>query len=149
MFKLLHIILSRKFRFDRAQNCRYAQYKPRIAKEKTLFTYRKLKYFLITSRLQRLFMSLKTIEYKTWHHSYDLVNGVIVHSFNGEAWKQFYSVYPQFSIEWIQSIWIICCTIFLLAGNTHNLYLATRDMYEVKVHVTIYDYTVIIVWVGI
>jgi hypothetical protein len=36
-----------------------------------LFAYKKLKYFLINPRLQRLFISLETVEYMIWHHSYD------------------------------------------------------------------------------
>jgi len=64
-----------------------------------LSTHRKLKYFSITLRMQRLFMSLKTIEHLTWHQSHDAVNIVMVHSFNGEAWKQFNNVHPQFLVK--------------------------------------------------
>jgi hypothetical protein len=35
----------------------------------------------------------------------------------------------------IQSIWVICYSLFLLAGNTHNLQLATRNVYKTEVHV--------------
>jgi hypothetical protein len=41
----------------------------------------------------------------------------------------------------IQSIWVIFCTIFLSAGNTHDIQLATGNMYQAKVHVLIYDHT--------
>jgi len=40
----------------------------------------------LTPRLQRLFMSQKTIEHMTWHHSHDVVDKVMVHPYNGEAW---------------------------------------------------------------
>jgi hypothetical protein len=40
----------------------------------------------LTPRLQRLFMSQKTIEHMTWHHLHDVVDKVMVHPYNGEAW---------------------------------------------------------------
>jgi hypothetical protein len=69
-------------------------YKPRIGKGMTLFTHKKLKYFSITPRLQRLFMSPKIAKHMIWHQSYDVVDGVMVHPFNGEVWKHFNSVHP-------------------------------------------------------
>jgi hypothetical protein len=41
-----------------------------------------------------LFMSPKTVEHMTWHHSYDVVDGVIVHLSGGEACKNFNRVNP-------------------------------------------------------
>jgi hypothetical protein len=35
----------------------------------------------------------------TWHQSHDVVDGVMVHLFDGEAWKHFNSVHPHFSAE--------------------------------------------------
>jgi hypothetical protein len=52
----------------------HARYKSRTSRGRTLITHRKLRYFLITPRLQMLFISPYTIEYITWHHSYDAVN---------------------------------------------------------------------------
>jgi len=40
---------------------------------------------LITLRLQRLFMSLKTVEHMTLHHSYDAVDEMMRYPFDGEA----------------------------------------------------------------
>jgi len=48
--------------------CRHSRYKPRTGRGKTLVAYKKLRYFLITSRLQRLFMSPMTAEHMTWHN---------------------------------------------------------------------------------
>jgi hypothetical protein len=36
---------------------------------------------------------------------------------------------------------VICCSLFLLAGNTHDLQLAIEDMYETEIHVFIYNHT--------
>jgi hypothetical protein len=81
------------------KTCRHACYKPTTGKGRTLIAYRKLRHFLITLRLQRLFMFSKTDEHMTWHHLNDIVDGVMVYPSNGEAYKYFNKVYPQFLIE--------------------------------------------------
>jgi hypothetical protein len=35
----------------------------------------------------------------TWHQSHDVIDGVMVLPFDGEAWKHFNSVHPHFSAE--------------------------------------------------
>jgi len=79
--------------------CGHSRYKPRTGRGKTLVAYKKLKYFPITPRLQRLFMSLRTAEHMTWHQSHHAVDGVMVHPSDGEAWKHFNSMHPPFSAE--------------------------------------------------
>ena len=79
--------------------CGHSHYKPRISRGKTLVGYKKLRYFPITPRLQRLFMSPRTTEHMTWHQSYHAVVGVMVHPSYGEAWKHFSSVHPHLPTE--------------------------------------------------
>jgi len=79
--------------------CGHSRYKPRTGRGKTLVAYKKLRYFPITHRLQRLFMLPRTAEHMTWHQSHHVVDGVMVHPFNSEAWKHFNSVHPHFSAE--------------------------------------------------
>jgi hypothetical protein len=74
-------------------------YKPMTDKGKTFVTHRKLRYFPITPRQKKLFMSLKTIEHMTWHQLHDVVNGVMVHLSDGKAWKHFNNVHPYFLVE--------------------------------------------------
>jgi hypothetical protein len=69
----------------KCRTCRHSRYKPRTNKERTLIAYKKLRYFQITPRLQRLFMSPETAKHMTWHQSHDMVDGVMVHPFDGEA----------------------------------------------------------------
>jgi hypothetical protein len=45
--------------------CGHSCYKPRTGRGKTLVAYKKLRYFLITFRMQRLFMSPRTAEHMT------------------------------------------------------------------------------------
>jgi hypothetical protein len=47
--------------------CGHSRYKPKTSMGKTLVAYKKLRYFPITPRLYRLFMSPKTVEHMTWH----------------------------------------------------------------------------------
>jgi hypothetical protein len=61
---------------------------------KNLMAYKKLGYFPITPRLQRLFMSPRTVEHMIWHQSHNTVDGVMMHLFDGEAWKHFDNVHP-------------------------------------------------------
>jgi hypothetical protein len=77
--------------------CGHSRYKPRTGKGKTLVAYKKLRYFSITPRIQRLFMSPRTAKHMTSHQSHDAVDGVMVHPSDGEAWKHFNSVHPHFS----------------------------------------------------
>ena len=53
--------------------CGHSHYKPRIGRGKTLVVYKKLRYFPITPRLQRLFMSPRTAEHRKTYN-----NGVCV-----------------------------------------------------------------------
>ena len=61
--------------------------------------YKKLRYFIITPRLQRLFISPRTTKHMAWPLSYDTVDGVMVHLSDGETWKHFNNVHPHFSAE--------------------------------------------------
>jgi len=79
--------------------CGHSRYKPRTGRVKTLVAYKKLRYFPITHRLQRLFMSPRTAEHMTWHQSHHTVDGVMVHPSDGEARKHFNNVHPYFSAE--------------------------------------------------
>jgi len=79
--------------------CGHSRYKPRTGRGKTLVAYKKLRYFPITPRLQRLFMSPTTVEHMTWHQAHDAVDGVMVHPSDGETWKRFNSMHPHFSAE--------------------------------------------------
>jgi hypothetical protein len=71
-------------KLTRYRTCGHAHYKLKIGREWNLVPHKKLRYFSITPKLQGLFMSSKTAEYMTWNHSHDAVDGVMVHSSDGE-----------------------------------------------------------------
>jgi hypothetical protein len=83
----------------KCMTCGHSRYKHRTGMGKNLVAYKKLRYFLITPRLQRLFMSSRTAEHMTWHQSHNMIDGVMVHPSDGEAWKHFNSVHPHFLAE--------------------------------------------------
>ena len=76
---------------------------------KDSMTYKKLRYFPITPRLQRLFMSPRIAEHMTWHQSGNHMMRLMVHPSNGETWKHFNSVHPHFSAE-LRNVHLGLCT---------------------------------------
>jgi len=62
-------------------------------------------------------MSPKTAENMTWNKSHDMVDGVMVHPSNGEAWKHFNSVHPHFLDEWSNLCLRLCTDRFNLFGS--------------------------------
>jgi hypothetical protein len=97
--------------------CEQSHYKPRTGIEKTLVTYKKLRYFPIMPKLQRLFISLKTAEHMIWHQSYDAVDGVMMHPSGGKAWKYFNNMHPHFSVESRNMRLGLCTNIFNHFGS--------------------------------
>jgi len=81
------------------RTCGHSRYKSKTGRGKTLVACKKLRYFPITPRLQRLFILPKTAEHMTWHQSHDTVDGVMVHPSDDEAWKHFNRVHPYLSAQ--------------------------------------------------
>jgi len=81
------------------RTCGHSHCKLMTGRGRTLVTHKRIRYFPITPRLQRLFMSPKTAEHMTWHQSHDVVDGVMMHPFDGEAWKHFNNMHPYFLVE--------------------------------------------------
>jgi hypothetical protein len=79
--------------------CGHARYNLKIGKGRNFVAYKKLRYFPITHRLQRLFMSPKTAEHMTRYHLHDIVDIVMMHPSDGEVWKNLNRAHSKFSIE--------------------------------------------------
>ena len=69
------------------------------ASNKKLVPIKTMFYLPIIPRLQRMYGSTKTAEQMTWHYDNISINGVLRHPCNGEAWKHFDTIYPDFSVE--------------------------------------------------
>jgi hypothetical protein len=142
---------SENVNFNECRTCGHSQYKPKTSRGKTFVIYRNLRYFPIIFRLQKLFISLKIVKHMTWYHSHNMVDGVMVYHFSGEAGSNLIECILSFQwnhemyilgyVQWIQSIWVIFYILFLLDDDTHGSQLSTRDVYETKVHVLIYSHT--------
>ena len=87
----------------------------------------------------------------TCNYSHDVVDGVMVTFLMVKLrniligriinfqWN--HETYVLSYVKQIQSIRVICCTIFGLASDTHDLQLTTNDVYKARVHVLIYGHT--------
>jgi len=84
---------------DRAlEECKFCD-SPRYRLNRNGRTLNKSMFYLpIIPRLQRLFASMKTASHMTWHHS-NKIPGVLRHPCDGEAWKHFDEVYPDFAAD--------------------------------------------------
>lgn len=80
------------------EECKFCQ-SPRygISKQKRVAV-KSMFYLPIIPRLQRLFASMKTASQMTWHHS-NGIPGVMRHPSDGEAWKHFDRVHPDFAAD--------------------------------------------------
>nr|XP_028959288.1 uncharacterized protein LOC114825108 [Malus domestica] len=58
-----------------------------------------LRYFPLTSRLQRLYMSSKTAADMRWHSKDRVKDGVLRHPADSEQWKSFDQIHESFGIE--------------------------------------------------
>ncbi|XP_077237173.1 uncharacterized protein LOC143878834 [Tasmannia lanceolata] len=58
-----------------------------------------LRYFPITPRLQRLYMSKKTAAFMTWHDDKRTNDGIFRHPADSPAWQDLDSRYPNFSSD--------------------------------------------------
>ncbi|KAL3583084.1 hypothetical protein D5086_017416 [Populus alba] len=96
-------------------------------------------------------MSPRTVEHMTWHQTNDAVDGVMVHPSDGEAWKRFNSVHPDFSDESRNVCLGLCIDGFNPFGSFAAPYsccrsysqfiTATGNVCEAGVHVSIYCHT--------
>ena len=58
-----------------------------------------LRWFLLIPRLQRLFMSQHTASHMRWHADDRTKDGVLRHPADGEAWKSFDEIHPDFALD--------------------------------------------------
>lgn len=76
--------------------CEEPRYKLNDGKGKKI-PHKILRYFPLTPRLQRLFMSSITCTDMRWHKEKRVDDGVLRHPADGEAWKDFDRQYPEFA----------------------------------------------------
>ncbi|XP_074369192.1 uncharacterized protein LOC141710524 [Apium graveolens] len=79
--------------------CKRDRYKVQKDPKKQKIPRKILRYFPITTRLQRLFMAEKTAKCMRWHHDRVIVEGQLSHPADGDEWKQFDRRFTRFSKE--------------------------------------------------
>ncbi|XP_070019575.1 uncharacterized protein [Nicotiana sylvestris] len=72
---------------------------PATSKKKKKKPAKILRYFSLKPRLQRLFMCSKTAEHMRWHTEYSNKDGITRHPRDGEAWKRFDTIFPEFASD--------------------------------------------------
>ena len=82
--------------------CGHPRYKSRrreSTKHKGDVPYKRMYYFPLIPRLQRLYASKATAKDMRWHDDHDKEDGVMHHPFNSKAWFHFDQMHPSFSAE--------------------------------------------------
>eukprot|EP00258_Populus_trichocarpa_P021372 XP_024437391.1 uncharacterized protein LOC112323423 [Populus trichocarpa] len=94
---------------------------------------KQLRYFPLTPRLQRLFMSPYHAKDMTWHHFHNSDNGVMMHPSDGEAWKEFNRVHLSFASD-PRNIRLGLCTDgfcpFDMSSNTYSCWPVIVTVYN-------------------
>ncbi|XP_074362605.1 uncharacterized protein LOC141702917 [Apium graveolens] len=89
--------------------CKRDRYKVQKDPKKQKISRKILRYFPITTRLQRLFMAEKTAKCMRWHHDRVVVEGQLSHPADGDEWKQFDRRFTRFSkrLEMLDSDYVL------------------------------------------
>ena len=79
--------------------CKLSRYKDAKEGGSQTIPRKVLRYFRLTNRLRRLYMSGCTAEQMRWYKNRIVIDGVITHPVYGEEWKEFDLNYPDFAQE--------------------------------------------------
>ena len=79
--------------------CDHARYRPQSINRQKLVPYKKMYYFPLTPRLQRLYASEATTKSMRWHNDHFVEDGEMRHCSDSPAWKHFNVMHPLFAAE--------------------------------------------------
>ena len=79
--------------------CDHARYRPQSINRKKLVPYKKMYYFPLTPRVQRLYPSEATAKSMRWHDDHFVEDGEMRHCYDSLAWKHFNAMHPSFAAE--------------------------------------------------
>ncbi|XP_028056155.1 uncharacterized protein LOC114260277 [Camellia sinensis] len=83
---------------DKCPNCNASRYKTNHGRGKKI-SRKVLRYFPLTPRLKRLYMSRKRAEDMKWFNEKRLDDDVLRHPADSDEWKEFDSQHPEFALE--------------------------------------------------
>ncbi|XP_073275513.1 uncharacterized protein [Primulina huaijiensis] len=81
------------------QHPRYRRSRRRSTNRKTQTPYKKMYYFPITQRLQRLYASTATASHMRWHKEHHFDGETMTHPSDSPAWRHFDAMHPSFASE--------------------------------------------------
>ena len=104
--------------------CNHPRYKRHHAsnRQNTNVPYKKMYYFPLTPRLQRLYASKATANDMRWHKEHNTEEGVMRHCSDSPAWKHFDPIHPSFSVESRNVRLGLCTDGFQPFGQTGQQY---------------------------
>ena len=79
--------------------CDHARYRPQSINRQKVVPYKKMYYFPLTPRLQRLYASEATAKSMRWHDDHFVEDGEMIHCSDSPAWKHFNVMHPSFAVE--------------------------------------------------
>ena len=79
--------------------CDHARYRPQSINRQKLVPYKKMYYFPLTPRLQRLYALEATAKSMRWHDDHFVEDGEMRHCYDSPAWKHFNAMHPLFAAE--------------------------------------------------
>ena len=80
--------------------CNQSRFNPAKSNRKQkLVPWKRMYYFPITPRLQRLHSSYVTISHMRWHNEHEQTDGVMNHPSDAVAWKHFDDIHPYFAYD--------------------------------------------------
>ena len=93
--------------------CSHPRWKPNkktsAVKRRVKVPYKKMFYFPLTPRLQRLYASMATAKFMRWHAEHEMIDGKMCHPSDSPAWKHFSELHADFAAE-VRNIRLGLCT---------------------------------------
>lgn len=107
---------------EKLLKCRFCgkdRYKPKAEGGGKNIPYQRMFYMPIGDRLKRLYQSERTASHMRWHAEHLSPEGEMHHPSDGEAWKHFQKVYPQFALE-PRNVYLALSTDGFNPGGMHS-----------------------------
>ncbi|XP_039120162.1 uncharacterized protein LOC120256563 [Dioscorea cayenensis subsp. rotundata] len=102
---------------------RYKRGRTDSGSRKTMVPHKKMFYFPLTPRLQRLYGSNATAKHMRWHFEHEMEkDGVMRHCSDSPAWKHFNNMYPSFASECRNARLGLCTDGFQPFGQSGQQY---------------------------
>ncbi|CAN6678591.1 unnamed protein product [Malus baccata var. baccata] len=93
------LFYKENIQLDKCPVCNEPRFKMTSQNRKTKIPQKVMRYLPLKPRLQRLYMSMHTTTDMRWHKERRVNDDVMRHHADGEAWKEFDRMYPDFAAD--------------------------------------------------